>query len=453
MPSGISSFFGLNTALRGLQASQVALDVTAHNIANADTAGYTRQAVELEQVVGLKVSAGARAGNGGALLGGGVDVTAYRRIRDAFADLQYRTQTSISSEADTTAQTLANVELVLNEPGDKGIATLLSRLWDAWQQVANQPEDTATKGALVVNAIALADGIRSLQAQLTAVKDNAAQELAAYTTAGGDILSNAAEIARLNAEIKRATAAGQQPNALLDQRDRLIDRLAELGHVTITELPNNSIQIAFGNVNPPLLVDDTTAWAPTPPDTSLYPTPAPGGIIGALQALSETGGTIDQYLTDLDAFVNQLVTDVNAAYGGDFFDPAGTTAATIAVDAAIAADPSTVMTTAVAGSPPGANDIALAVAALRGGAADRQYAGLILRIGSEARDANRRQDAATAVLESAKARRDSVSGVSIDEEMANMIRFQRAYQASARTLSTLDDMLDTLINRTGRVGL
>ena len=223
--------------------------------------------------------------------------------------------------------------------------------------------------------------------------------------------------------------------------------------MTITELPNNSIQIAFGNVNPPLLVDDTTAWAPTPPDTSLYPTPAPGGIIGALQALSETGGTIDQYLADLDAFVNQLVTDVNAAYGGDFFDPAGTTAATIAVDAAIAADPSTVMTTAVAGSPPGANDIALAVAALRGGAADRQYAGLILRIGSEARDANRRQDAATAVLESAKARRDSVSGVSIDEEMANMIRFQRAYQASARTLSTLDDMLDTLINRTGRVGL
>lgn len=453
MPSGISSFFGLNTALRGLQTTQAALDVTAHNIANADTQGYTRQTVDLEQFVGLKVTSGARSGNGGALLGGGVDVSAYRRIRDAFADLQYRTQKSIHGEAESTAQTLGNVELVLNEPGDKGIATLLSRLWDAWQQVANQPEDSATKGALVVNATALADGIRALDAQLAAIKDNAAAEFAAYTSVGGDVLANAAEIARLNAQIKQATAAGQQPNALLDERDLLIDRLSELGHVTITELPNNSVQIAFGNVATPLLVDDTTAWEPTAPDTTLYPTPSPGGKLGALQSMSQTGGTIDQYRADLNAFVSQLVTDVNTAHGAPFFDAGGLTAATIAVDAGILADPTTVQTTAVAGSPAGANDIALAVAALRGGAADRLYAGFVLRIGSEARDANRRESAAEAVLSSADTRRQSVSGVSIDEEMANMIRFQRGYQASARTMSTIDDMLDTLINRTGRVGL
>lgn len=453
MPSGISSFFGLNTALRGLQASQAALDVTAHNIANADTQGYTRQTVELEQFVGLRLGSGALASGAGAMLGGGVDVTAYKRARDAFSDLQYRSQSTVSGEAETTAETLSNVELVLNEPGTKGIATLLSRYWNAWQQVATQPEDPATKGALVVNAKALADGIRSLDSQLAAIKQNAADEFTAYTAGNGEILANAAEIARLNAEIKQATAAGQQPNALLDERDKLIDQLSELGQVTITELPNGSMQLAFGNVAVPLLVDDTTAWAPTPPATTLYPTPTPGGKLGALQTISQTGGTIDQYRADLDAFVSQLVTNVNTAHGAPFFAAAGTTAATIAVDAGIAASPATVRTTNIAGSPAGANDVALAVAALRSGTADRSYAGFVLRVGSESRDALRRQAAAEAVLDSADSRRQSVSGVSLDEEMANMIRFQRAYQASARTMSTMDEMIDTLVNRTGRVGL
>ncbi|MEZ5120068.1 MAG: flagellar hook-associated protein FlgK [Solirubrobacterales bacterium] len=452
--SGISSFFGLQTSLRGLLAQQAGLNVTAHNIANADTEGYSRQTAELEAVTGLKLASGALAGGGGALLGGGVDVTAYTRARDAFADLQYRAQSSLHGDAETTTSALSAVEESLNEPGTTGISALLQKFWDAWQAVGNQPEDPATKSALAVTARALTDGIRALEGQLTAIGASATSELAAITDASGPVLQDAQAIARLNGEISTAVAAGRQPNELLDQRDKLLDELSAYGQVTITELANGSVQVAFGGVSTPLLVDDTTAWAPTLPATTLFATPTPGGKIGALQTLTQVpGGTIDAYRQQLDAFAGQLVADVNAAHGAPFFAPGGTTAATIAVDPAILAAPTTIRTTSLAGAPAGANDVALGVAQLRAGAADKIYAGFVLRVGNESLDAQRRETSTAATLASASDRRASVSGVSLDEEMANMIRFQRGYQASARTMSTVDEMLDTLINRTGRVGL
>ena len=451
--ANISTFFGLNTALSGLKASQAQLDVTAHNIANAETKGYSRQTVALHQVIGVTIPVGATWGNAGAQLGGGVDVTAYQRARDLFADLQYRTQSTVRGETSTLTSAMDSVELAINEPGEEGISALLGELWDAWQEVANHPEDAPTKSALVVNAQALVDSIKAFDSNLAAIQANAASQYDAYTSSNGEVLANAAAIAKLNDQIKALTAAGQQPNALLDQRDELIDRLAELGQVTITELPYGSLQIALGNVNPPLLVDDTAAWAPTAPATTLYAMPNPGGKLGALQDISKAGGIIDNYRADLNAFVNQLVTTVNAAHGAPFFDTTGTTAATFAVDAAIAADPTTIRTTNTVPAPAGANDVALAVAALRAGTADRTYAGLVLRVGTESRDVQRRDSAAEAVLQAASDRRTSISGVSLDEEMSNMIRFQRSYQAAARVMSTMDDMLETLVSRTGRVGL
>src|SRR5215213_9267056 len=120
--SGISSFFGIQTSLRGLLAQQAGLDVTAHNIANAGTPGYSRQTAQLEAVTGLKLAAGALAGGGGALLGGGVDVTSYTRARDAFADLQYRAQASLHGDAEATSSALSTVEEALNEPGTTDIS-------------------------------------------------------------------------------------------------------------------------------------------------------------------------------------------------------------------------------------------------------------------------------------------------------------------------------------------
>jgi len=449
--ASISSFFGLETALRGLQAHQAALDVTSHNITNADTPGYTRQTAELQAVVGLSLGSGAVANGNGALLGGGVDVAAFQRIRDTFADLQYRTQNTSLGNATTSADALGDVENALQEPSDNGISKLLSNYWDAWSAVSNQPEDDATKSALAVAGQSLIDGVQALSGQIEQVRANAQSELDAYTSTSPDVLTTAAAIAKLNGQIATEVASGRQPNDLLDQRDNLLDQLSSLGQVTVTDLPNQSLQIAFGNESTPLLVDGSTAWAPTPPDTTLYPMADPGGKLGALQDLTKAGGTLDGYQDKLNDFVSTLVTSVNGAYGGAFFDPAGTTGATFALDSGIAADPSTIHATATADA--GANEVALAVSQLRSGAADRSYAGFVLTIGNDSREAQRSESSAQALTSAADDKRSSVSGVSLDEEMSNMIRFQRGYQASARTMTTMDQMLDTLINRTGSVGL
>ena len=139
--------------------------------------------------------------------------------------------------------------------------------------------------------------------------------------------------------------------------------------------------------------------------------------------------------------------DVNAAYGSPFFG--GDTAATLGTGIPVA---STI--TAGSGSGAASNDIATAVAALRDtSTATSQYGGLVRQIGSDAAGAANAQSIAQAAVDAAQDRRQNVSGVSLDEEMADMLRFQRGYQASARVMSTVDDMLDTLINRAGRVGL
>lgn len=444
--TSISSFFGLNIALKGLQAQQAALDTTAHNVANQNTAGYTRQDASLVASTGYEVGSGALGNGAGAVLGSGVDVQAYVRARDAFTDLQWRVQSTAASYADTTEETLSSAQVSVQEPGDTGIASQLNDFWDAWQALADSPESTTSaRQSLVITAQALTDSVQALSSSISKVQQNASDQYNALIGTNGDVQTLATQIAKLNAQISKETIAGRQPNDLLDARDKAVDDLSALGQVSTTTLPNGAIQVSFGGMSSPLVDDQTTDF------TGLSSMTAPGGELGALQDLASTTGKLGGYTSQLDDFVNTLVTNVNSAYGGDFFDPAGTTAATFAVDSSITADPTTV--TANSTSTEGDNDIALAVAALRSGTADKKYSNFVLAIGADVSQATRTNDAAQAVLTTISDKRDSVSGVSLDEEVTNMLRFQRGYQASSRMMSTLDDMLDKLINSTGRVGL
>src|SRR4051812_27750735 len=128
----ISSFYGLQTSLRGLLAHQRSLDVTSHNVANASTPGYSRQTAELTASTPMDVASGALASGAGAQLGTGVDVQAYSRVRDTFLDVQYRAQNTRLGEATARANGLDQAQTALNEPGDSGIGTQLSNFWTAW---------------------------------------------------------------------------------------------------------------------------------------------------------------------------------------------------------------------------------------------------------------------------------------------------------------------------------
>src|SRR3954468_5084911 len=435
----VSSFFGLNTSLRGLLAHQRALDVTAHNISNASTEGYSRQQAVLSAAQPLELPGVTRTGQM-SMIGAGVDIENFSRVRDAFADLQYRAQNQALGQHQTTAEMLGTAELSLSEPSDQGIGQVLAKFWSAWDDLGNHPESPATRQALVNQASLLADRIQSLSGDLSAVRTEANAQYGLLTGPSGDVQSLGTEIASLNDAIVKAKQQGAEPNDLYDRRDLALDKLSKLAQISVTDLGSGSIQVNFGDAAAPLVNGTTVTWPQA--------LTAPGGQLGALLKLADTGpgGTITGYLADLDAMAGQLISSVNAAHTAPFFS--GTDASNIAV---------AVTASTLRAGPPlsaaGDNTVALQVAKLRGGGADNAYANLVARIGGDVRTATQQQATTQALVTAASDRRQSASGVSMDEEMTNMVRFQRGYQASARAMSTMDEMLDTLINRTGRVGL
>jgi flagellar hook-associated protein 1 len=439
----ISSFYGLQTSLRGLLAQQRALDTTGHNIANASTAGYSRQEAVMAAAPALVIPQGAVQGGAGAHIGAGVDVLAYRRIRDTFLDLQYRAQATRLGEEAGRAQGLDRAELALAEPGDNGINKQLSEFWSAWGDLANAPDDPAARTSLLEKADSLAEAFRTVDAQLELVGRQAADEYAALTEPGGEVEQIAQEIVALNDTIKRFVTAGDTPNDLMDQRDALLDKLATLGTTSVVSNPDGSVDVTFGGGAAPMI--DAAGYHAEPLGAN------PGGRLGALKELSTVpGGAIDNYRLELGAVAQTLAGAVNDIHPGFFSvahpPPAGYGAATLAV----AADDSTLS----AGTPgASANDRARAISELSGKGPDQAYNAFISRVGSEVREAQRNEANAQALTDAVQDRRESVAGVSLDEEMSNLIRFQRAYQASSRAMSTMDEMLDVLINRTGRVGL
>jgi flagellar hook-associated protein 1 FlgK len=439
----ISTFFGLETTLRGILAHQQAIDTTSHNVANANTEGYSRQEASLVATDPMTV-AGLFAKDGRSQIGTGVSVQAYRRIRDGFLDLQYRAQAMQVGDQETMSRELSQVELALAEPSDNGISAELAKFWNAWSDLSNAPEDPATRQALIDQAKNLAAAFKTVDDQLTNVKAQALAEYGSLTGTGGDVDLIAREIAQLNTAIKSFVQNGDPPADLTDRRDLLLDKLSKLGQVSVTDLGTGSINVQFGDAAAPLVSDTTVNWPQA--------LTAPGGKLGALINLSKAGGVIDAYRTQLNAAVKQLADDVNTLHnaggGGNFFSyVAGSEAGTLSV----AVTTATVQTTTTGA--PGANDIALQIAGLRNGTADRLYSAFVTRIGGDVKNAQRGEANANVLLDAINDRRQSVSGVSMDEEMTNLVRFQRGYQASARAMSTMDQMLDTLINRTGIVGL
>jgi flagellar hook-associated protein 1 FlgK len=450
MPS-ISTFFGIETTLRGLLAQQGALDVTSHNIANANTAGYSRQQAVFGASDPMQVTDGARLSTL-ASLGTGVDIQSFTRIRDQFLDLQYRAQNMVLGQQSTASDAMSQVETSLQEPGSDGLSAQLAKFWSNWSDLAANPTSSGARQALYEQANTVVETLHSLDSELTSASSQASAEYTSLTQSGGEIDQDAAQIASLNTAIKTAASAGDHPNDLMDKRDQLLDKLSGLGQVSVTDLGNGSIQVAFGDAANPLVDDGTVNWPQTLNNAGPPPTSA-GGKLGALNDLFKTGGTIDSLRTDLNNVAKTLATQVNAihntggATGIDFFTlgASGTEAASIGLNVTA--------NTIVASSATGTGDIAAQISSLRGSATDSAYSAYVTRIGSMAQDGQRKEATAQALVNSVDASRQSTSGVSMDEEMTNMVKFQRAYQASARAMSTMDEMLDTLINRTGKVGL
>jgi flagellar hook-associated protein 1 FlgK len=442
-----SAFFGLEVGMRALRAQQTALETTGHNIANANTPGFTRQQAILATTTPFTVP-GLNAFTGVGQLGTGVQVAAIRRARDMFLDVQYRTEVATQQRAATSQGALEEVEATFNEPSDSGVNSLLSQFFGAWQDLANQPSDAGARASLLQRSASLAEAFNRAAAQLDGVRTRLNDRVAGEVSGLNDL---ADQVASLNRQIVQIEISGQYANDLRDQRDLLVDKLAELGPITTAEKPDGSLDVLLGGrtLVTGQTVDKLTVTATGPSgnwevrfssDNALANLPN-GRLRGLLDARDQQ---VPSYRAGLDTIASGLITSVNsfhaAGYGQDgvsgrpFF--AGSDAATAAGQAGNGAE-------------------ALAIARLRDTMSPPPqvaYASLVSSIGAALQSARGLADNQGAVVTLLEQRRESVSGVSLDEEATSMIRFQRAYEAAARLITVSDEILSKLINETGIAG-
>jgi flagellar hook-associated protein 1 FlgK len=464
MPGG---WLGLNTALSALRASQLALDTAAHNTANANTEGFSRQRVGLIESAPFSYPAFNRSGIPGQL-GTGVSVATIERVRDAFLDLQLRSQFGLQGQWQTRSDELAKVEAAFPEPNGAGIGTALNAFWNAWHDLASDPTSPAARSALVGQAGTLTQQFSSAAGQVEGLIDGVDYQVIQQVA---QVNTLAIQVAALNTQIQRVTVTGDHPNDLADQRDLLLDQLSRIVPVTTVPNADGTVTVLVGGTD--LVEHDKARTMTTTPDLGGHavPTWASGGSVAlgtsqlaSLVAVRDT--TLAGYLGQLNLLAKGVADSVNALQnptppggGNDFFTySVGSEAKTIAVNAVLVADPRLV----VAGAPgsPGDGSLAGRIADLRnartfaGGtqSASDFYASLIGTIGSDAQQANAMASNEGLVVVQLTTRRASVSGVSLDEEATDMIRFQRAYQAAARVITVVDETLDTIINKTGLVG-
>ncbi len=430
----IPTLQGLQTALSGLIAQQDAIDVTGNNITNANTEGYSRQTAVLQTKEPLHIAALSAVTGEGGQLGTGVTVATITRIRNTYLDASYREHNTAAGAAGAQAEQLSQAQSAFNEPSSTGLASQLSAFWSSWSELAETPTEPAKVG-VVGAATELTGSLHQLAAQLQSLEGQASAQYAALTGPTGEVANDATQIAELNHQIKLSLAAHQQPNELEDHRDLLLDKLSALASVTVTKEADGTDTVTFGNAALPLVEGSTANW----PQAL---TAAAGGKLGALLELSSPTGALASYQAALNEVAKTLAGSVNELHTATPFFT-GTTAATIEVAVA----PGEVQTSSEGAS--GGNDVALAIAGLRGGAAEQRYAALIEQIGAGVQSATTNQTNSQAVLTAVSNQRQAVSGVSLDEEMTNLITFQRGYQASAQALNVMNEMLNTLINQTG----
>jgi flagellar hook-associated protein 1 len=454
----IPSYSGLNTALSGLEAAQAAIDTTGQNIANANTPGYSRQRVDMTERNPLTIQTLSSVTGAGSQLGLGVDITTISRVRDQFLDSSYRNQNSNTSGNNTASTLLGQVQASLNEPSASGLSTALNKFWTAFNGLQNAPTNQGAMSAVLGAGQTVAENLNTLSGELSTVES---QVTGQYTTltdpTTGPVATDAKQIAALNVQIAQAKTSGLDANTLLDQRDQLIDDLSQYSNVYVSQQPGGMVNVSFGNAATaaaggtadatPLVNGGSVDLADNLTDANLAGSAGTlGSLLGLYDATTGTG-KLATYATALDNMTNQLVTTVNSAIAGAdaagatapaFFDPTGTTAGTIAVNSSLSSS-----------NPPYTAAEAGAVSKLSGGAADQAYNAFVTQIGSDVQAAQSAQQTSQSLLSAISNQRQAISGVSLDEEMTNLIQYQQAYQASARVMNAIDETLNTLINQVG----
>lgn len=473
MPVTSPANHGLEIGRRALQAQQSALNITGHNIANANTPGYSRQRADLEN---------ATSGVPGTI-GTGADLAGISRQRSRFLDAQVRVEQQVLGRWEALEEAMGGLEAIFNEPAGAGsseagtvfneasglgLSGSFSRFWNAWQDLANSPESGAARAAVRQEAEFMANTFHEIDARLADVHVGLDEGVIGQVETINGIID---QLAAINAEVPRAGFNGGSAADLLDRRDALLDDLSSRIDIATAEQEDGQVSVLIsghklveGNTAIHLEVrrlsgdGRSAAQVVFADDRSLVPI-GEGRLRGLVTARDEI---VPDLIDRMDQMAAGMVESVNETHragfgrlggtGMDFFRADQTAAANIALDEAIVEDLDNIAASGDGNR--GDNGVALAISGLRNRSVLAEgtqtvegfYTTLLGEVGARSKEAQTMADNHRLFATQIENRRQSVQGVSLNDEAAQLVLFQRAYQAAARTVSIIDDLMEVTVN-------
>jgi len=446
----LSSIFDIST--RSLGVYQQALEVASNNIANSGNADYSRQKANLTTET-PEVS-------GGYVWGAGVKIADITRTRDTFIDNQIRSNNPKNSESSNRSVLMGQIEDAYSEPSDSGISSLMNNFFNSWQQLSVTPNSTALRQNVVSSAQSLSNQVSSVFSSLTQTRSDIMTDLKAKV---GTLNNDLKQVQQLNAQIFQSTSAGQTPNDLLDQRDKVIDDLSNMGNITVSYDNNNSATVSIGgvfacdkeNVNQ-FSVSDNNGQATLVSKDNVSAVLNSGDLFADTDIYSNE---IPNELASLDKTFSTFTAQVNAVHqsGTSIENPPSTninffdsySSGVLKLNPAIVSDTNKIAVSSDGTS--GNGDIAVNIADLsskaliNGQTLQDNYSSLISQIGTKKQFADQSLTATSLIQQQLANQKSSTSGVSVDEEMSNILMYQRSYEASAKMVNVANECLQTLI--------
>ncbi|WP_077597244.1 flagellar hook-associated protein FlgK [Oceanobacillus kimchii] len=491
----MGTFYGLEMSRQALAVQQSALYTTGHNISNANTEGYSRQRVNLEAMNGFPYASRNRPNIPGQM-GTGVEAGSVQRIRNQFLDNQFRSENNSSGYWTERANALSRMENVMNEPSDSGLSKTMNQFWQSLQDLAVNPDNAGARSVVLERGHALADTFNYLSSSMSTIRSDLSNQIDTTVKDANSLIDS---IDNLNAQIKNLETHGYDANDLYDKRDVLLDELSGIVNIKVTYDNSHAKNRADGVATVEVLNDsgDPIATLVDGVEGTVNHIEAPlynegeendltvieniqvnGESIlsskGSLSGLVESYGYLDgeervgdypEMMNRLDELAYAIATSFNEIHSQDggalfFADLTDLTDEKGAAGAISVILEDYEDINASADGEAGNGDRASALADiftnandLLDGASINDYFGSIIGdLGVKAEQANTMQENTMTLQHQVQNQRHSISAVSLDEEMSNMIKFQHAYNAAARGMTTMDEMIDTIINRMGLVG-
>lgn len=474
MGSGFGSY---EIARSGMYVNERGLFVTGHNISNVNTPGFTRQ----QSISKTSYYIG---NNSNMQYGLGASIEQTRQIRHTFLDNTFRREAQELGRWNPIKNTYSEIQNIIGEPLNPGIQSNLNQFWDSWQELSKEPESLTIRALVRQRGESFSDYVNHMGKQFKSLLNNLDNQMSDKIKSVNDITSN---IAKLNEQIVSVESSNDRANDLRDQRNNLLDDLSSLINIDVTEQSNGSVNVVSNGYALVTGKQTTKLLNGDPNKAQAHPTPfldykVNGQYMelipksGELKGIIESRNKLDDTVSQLNKLIDTIVGEVNKAHldGKNISSPTndGVVFFTfkvspdnglmeVSINNEIKSDLNKITTGGNLSEGKGDNKGALQIANLRNKTCaalgdvsidDFYQQKVVLEVGNKGREAKTFLDGQLNLTQSIDNQRKSISAVSMDEEMSAMLKYQFAYSGASKAFNTIDEMINTIVNRMGLVG-